>query len=74
MLAAQFTLSPSMLREQMKIVLEIREAWAQVDARGNQNMQASDLHNGMPLPPASSMSYPQGAEQEIDRSSFSCSV
>jgi flagellar protein FliS len=63
MLAAQFKMDPSILRTQIRIVLEVREAWQQVDSAPIQAIaQATSL---MPL-------APEMSDTEV-RASFSCS-
>jgi flagellar secretion chaperone FliS len=67
MLAAQFKLDPSILRTQTGIVLEVREAWQQVDSAPVQGLQTAA--NMMSATPAI---MPQMSDVEI-RASFSCS-
>jgi flagellar protein FliS len=80
MIKAQFTLSPALLREQMKMLITVREAWQQVDARGTHQAEAAHGSNGYGNQSAhlegqsSSMIHPHGLESERSSSSFSCSV
>jgi flagellar protein FliS len=64
MLKAQFKLDPAMLRKQVQIVMEVRQAWEQVDS--------SPSHDGGPRPGsygADPMAMPEGEAV----GSFSCS-
>jgi flagellar secretion chaperone FliS len=67
MLAAQFKLDPSILRTQIEIVLEVREAWQQVDSAPVQT-----LHTAANMMSATPAIMPQMSDVEI-RASFSCS-
>ena len=67
MLAAQFKLDPSVLRTQIRIVLEVREAWQQVDSAPMQG-----LHAAASRIPVASGFVPEMADVEI-RAAFSCS-
>jgi flagellar protein FliS len=63
MLAAQFKLSPEILREQVRIVLEIRQAWQQVDSSPIEAAAKTEYGNHVPAAIA--------LETE-PRASFSC--
>ena len=67
MLAAQFKLSPTVLRDQIRIVLEVRQAWEQVDSG---SIEAKGF-SATPQP-ANPMMVQASLEQE-SRSAFSCS-
>ena len=67
MLAAQFKLDPSILRTQTRIVLEVREAWQQVDSAP---VQA--LHTATSMMSVTPAIMPQMSDVEV-RASFSCS-
>ena len=66
MLAAQFKLDPSILRTQIRIVLEVRETWQQVDSAPIQTLQtAASMISAAPA------IMPRMSDVEI-RASFSC--
>jgi flagellar secretion chaperone FliS len=67
MLAAQFKLDPSILRTQIRIVIEVREAWQQVDSAP---VQA--FHTPVSRVPVTSGFMPEMSDVEI-RAAFSCS-
>jgi flagellar protein FliS len=70
MMLSQFKLSPSALREQIRLLIDVREAWQQVDARGAQPAAP-------PVDPRSELKgnilHGQVVESELARTSFSCS-
>ena len=68
MLTAQFKLSSETLRTQMKIVVEIRQAWQQVDSS---YVKVDKAEAGNP-PAGTVLSKHQSSETEA-RPSFSCS-
>ncbi len=77
MLKAQFSLSPALLREQMKMLVVVREAWQQVDARGTHQTEPPGEYSKQPAHLESqggSMIHPQAIESKRSRPSFSCSV
>ncbi len=63
MLDAQFKLSPNILRTQIRIVLEVREAWQKMDAGEMDRKQATPSK-------AESLKYTQN--EAATRISFSC--
>ena len=65
MLAAQFKLSPTILHDQIRIVLDIRQAWQQVDSSPIESRPAIDLTTS--VDPSMQSEAPQ------PRASFSCS-
>ncbi len=69
MLAAQFKLSSEILKKQVGLVLEVRQAWQQIDDA----LPSPDRSKSLPFM-ATTPSYmpPQAGEPE-SRSSFSCS-
>jgi flagellar protein FliS len=67
MLAAQFKLDSSVLRTQIRIVIEVREAWQQVDSAP---VQA--LHTPTSRVPVATGFMPEMSDVEI-RAAFSCS-
>jgi flagellar protein FliS len=67
MLAAQFKLLPEILRDQVKIVVEVRQAWEQVDSG---SAAAQSFNAGMQ--PVGAMQMQATMETEV-RTSFSCS-
>lgn len=77
MLKAQFALSPALLREQMKMLIVVREAWQQLDARGTHQPETAHGYSNQSAhleTRSSSMIHPQALESERISSSFSCSV
>jgi len=65
MLAAQFKLSPAILHDQVRIVLDIRQAWQQVDSSPIESRPVIDL--------TSSIDPTIPSEAPHPRTSFSCS-
>ena len=69
MLAAQFKLSSEILKKQIGLVLEVRQAWQQIDSA----LPSPDRSKPFPLMATAPPYLPaQGGEPEL-RSSFSCS-
>jgi flagellar protein FliS len=67
MLAAQFKLSSAMLRKQIEIVLEVREAWQQLDSSA---IEGRSTYAPMQYAARATTEYAFAAEA---RPSFSCS-
>ncbi len=65
MLQAQFKLSPEILREQVQIVLEVRQAWQQIDASAIERTKVD------PVASTAMTSKHAQADPEV-RISFSC--
>ena len=64
MLEAQFKLDPALLRDQVRIVLEVRQAWEQVDSAPSEGRgPASDVYEPVSM---------CATDSEV-RGSFSCS-
>jgi hypothetical protein len=61
MLEAQFKLSPAILERQIPLILEVRDAWQQVDAPSPEN-------TGYASPAAESTQVPEA------RDAFSCTA
>lgn len=69
MLTAQFKLSSEILKKQIGLVLEVRQAWQQIDSA----LPNSDQSKSFPIMATAPPYMPaQGGEPEV-RSSFSCS-
>ena len=74
MLSAQFQLSAACLIEQIRALIEVREAWQQIDERGTQDIGASSHRIGSPSgQTVGGALYPQRVDQEAAGASFSCS-
>ena len=72
MLSSQFQLSPSILHKQMKLIIDVREAWQQVDGQDTQRGDAG--HAARTVVPQHGRSiHQQPFEAESAHSSFSCS-
>ncbi len=69
MLLAQFKLSAKILHEQIALLIDVRAAWQQVDARGS---QAAPVSQGYAAHGGNLMAH-QSAESELRQQSFSCS-
>ena len=73
MLAAQFQLSAARLHEQIRALIEVREAWQQIDARGMQDTGSGNMTPHGKGHQARGQAYPPHSDQEVERASFSCS-
>jgi flagellar protein FliS len=71
MLAAQFKLDPKLLQDQIRIVLEIREAWQQVDSAPIEGTRRT-TGTGYPSGELSSVDSIAASSTAETRVSFSC--
>ena len=69
MLAAQFKLSSEILKKQIRLVLEVRQAWQQIDSA----LPGRDRSEPPPLTATAPVYTPVQGEETEPRSSFSCS-
>ncbi len=73
MLTAQFQLSSARLHEQIRALMEVREAWQQIDARGTQGPALGYMIDSVKGQPVGGGVYSQRPDQEVAPASFSCS-